>query len=223
MILYKNMAQNAKKQIVPIGTHNHFAHEPYAGLRERKKARIRQELIKATLDLYLERGYSNTRIDDIVQAVDISRRSFFRYFKSKDDVVLIWMEEVGKDLASNLRERPEDEPLWKSLEKTFITRLEIFTQDPVRALRIVKLMSQHPELRVKRYERDLLWKSQLLPEVKRRLGKSKHSELRARVLLTSVLGALNSAVDQWISEDGKSNPQALLLLALGMAQPSDTK
>jgi len=62
------------------------------GLRERKKARLRGQIIETALHLFRQRGYENTRIDDIVQTLEISQPTFFRYFPSKDAV----LREVGR-------------------------------------------------------------------------------------------------------------------------------
>jgi AcrR family transcriptional regulator len=57
------------------------------GLRERKKARLRQQIIDTSIKLFRKHGYENTRIDDIVQVLEISQPTFFRYFPSKDAVL----------------------------------------------------------------------------------------------------------------------------------------
>jgi len=57
------------------------------GLRERKKARLRQQIIATAIRLFRERGYENTRVDDIIQALEISQPTFFRYFPSKETVL----------------------------------------------------------------------------------------------------------------------------------------
>jgi AcrR family transcriptional regulator len=62
------------------------------GLRERKKARLRQQIVETALHLFRRHGYDKTRIDDIVQTLDISQPTFFRYFPSKDAV----LREVGR-------------------------------------------------------------------------------------------------------------------------------
>ena len=59
---------------------------PIAGLRERKKARLRQQIVETALHIFRQRGYENTRIDDIVQTLEISQPTFFRYFPSKDEI-----------------------------------------------------------------------------------------------------------------------------------------
>src|SRR5580704_5598596 len=62
------------------------------GLRERKKARLRRQIIDTSIKLFRKRGYEATRIDDIVQALEISQPTFFRYFPTKDAV----LREVGE-------------------------------------------------------------------------------------------------------------------------------
>ena len=62
------------------------------GLRERKKVRLRQQIVETALRLFRKHGYENTRIDDIVNILEISQPTFFRYFPSKDAV----LRDVGK-------------------------------------------------------------------------------------------------------------------------------
>jgi AcrR family transcriptional regulator len=66
--------------------------QPDVGLRQRKKARLRQQIIDTSIKLFRKRGYEETRVDDIVQVLEISQPTFFRYFPSKDAV----LREVGE-------------------------------------------------------------------------------------------------------------------------------
>jgi TetR/AcrR family transcriptional regulator, cholesterol catabolism regulator len=68
------------------------AEQPEIGLRERKKARLRQQIIDTSIRMFRKRGYEATRIDDIVQTLEISQPTFFRYFPTKDAV----LREVGE-------------------------------------------------------------------------------------------------------------------------------
>jgi len=75
------------------------------GLRERKKTRLRQQIIDTSIKLFRKRGFENTRIDDIVQTLEISQPTFFRYFPSKDAV----LREVGERGFACIRERLRSE------------------------------------------------------------------------------------------------------------------
>lgn len=75
------------------------------GLRERKKVRLRQQIIDTSIRLFRKRGYENTRIDDIVQILEISQPTFFRYFPSKDAV----LREVGRRGFACIKEHLETE------------------------------------------------------------------------------------------------------------------
>ncbi len=92
--------------------------QPEAGLRERKKARLRQQIIDTSIKLFRKHGYEDTRIDDIVHVLEISQPTFFRYFPSKDAV----LREVGERgyacicerLRSELSSKAETEQrLWR--------------------------------------------------------------------------------------------------------------
>jgi AcrR family transcriptional regulator len=75
--------------------------EAEPGLRERKKARLRQEIIETALRLFRARGYEDTRVEDIVQVLEISQPTFFRYFPTKDAVLY----EVGNRGYSCITEK----------------------------------------------------------------------------------------------------------------------
>lgn len=77
------------------------------------------ELVDAAQDLFVANGFEQTTIDDIAHAVGMSRRSFFRYFSSKDDLVLGRYEQWSDRLAEAMVERPLDEPVWESLRHIF--------------------------------------------------------------------------------------------------------
>lgn len=75
------------------------------GLRERKKARLRQQIIETSIKLFRKRGYDGTRIEDIVQTLEISQPTFFRYFPSKEAV----LREVGERGYACICERLQSE------------------------------------------------------------------------------------------------------------------
>jgi AcrR family transcriptional regulator len=83
---------------------------PVAGRRDRKKNETRQALRDAAHRLFAEKGFSQTTIDDIAEAADVSRRTFFRYYDSKDDLLRSDVSDLLPVMLAALRARPADEP-----------------------------------------------------------------------------------------------------------------
>src|SRR3954471_17826102 len=99
-------------QVCSRGKLSDMHHVDRPGLRERKKERTRRALASAALRLFDERGYEETTISDIAAAADVSPRTFFSYFPSKDDVVFAEMDERLADVRAGLAERtPGETPL----------------------------------------------------------------------------------------------------------------
>jgi AcrR family transcriptional regulator len=89
------------------------------GLRERTRRAIQREFGAAALALFLERGYDATTIDDIAASVGMSQRSIFRYFRTKEEIVVGKMDLTVDQMLETLRTRPAEEPVWTSLRRLF--------------------------------------------------------------------------------------------------------
>ncbi|MFD4865789.1 TetR/AcrR family transcriptional regulator [Streptomyces sp. NPDC058412] len=82
---------------------------PVPGLRERKKRRTRDALLRAALLLFLSQGYERTTVDEITDAVDVSQRTFFRYFANKEEVVFAVQDLTEEHFVASLHARPAAE------------------------------------------------------------------------------------------------------------------
>ncbi|MEU9957170.1 TetR family transcriptional regulator [Streptomyces sp. NPDC050982] len=79
------------------------------GLRELKKQRTRDALVRASLELFTTQGYERTTVDEIVEAVDVSQRTFFRYFAGKEDAAFAVQEMTESHFVEAVRGRPAHE------------------------------------------------------------------------------------------------------------------
>ncbi|MGC9497193.1 TetR family transcriptional regulator [Streptomyces sp. WG7] len=82
---------------------------PSPGLRERKKQRTRDALLRSALELFTERGYEGTTVDDIAEAADVSQRTFFRYFASKEEAAFFVSRLAESHFVDAVRRRPPGE------------------------------------------------------------------------------------------------------------------
>ncbi|WP_327729948.1 TetR family transcriptional regulator [Streptomyces sp. NBC_00487] len=83
--------------------------EERPGLRERKKQRTHDALLRAALELFTTQGYEATTVDEIAEAVDVSQRTFFRYFAGKEEAALAVIDLTQEHFLAAVRARPADE------------------------------------------------------------------------------------------------------------------
>jgi AcrR family transcriptional regulator len=82
------------------------------GRRQRKKQQTREALVEAAMELFAAKGYEHTAVREITDEVDVSERTFFRYFASKEDLVLSFVRDGQAAFAAALAARPaEEDPL----------------------------------------------------------------------------------------------------------------
>jgi AcrR family transcriptional regulator len=183
--------------------------DPDVGRRERKKAQTRQALIDAAWDLFQERGYTATTIEDITERVDVSSRTFFRYFPSKEAVV--FAEGDGSDkselLAKALAERPAGEPVLESLRQALHVMVDDLSLDPERAMLVGQLCQENPSLEEYRHGAG----SQDAEEALLAFLRSRLDDPMAPAVIASALrGAMSAAWDYWL-ESGQEVDMAKLL------------
>ncbi|MEV3926019.1 TetR family transcriptional regulator [Actinomadura coerulea] len=123
------------------------------GLRERKKMRTRQAIATAALRLFAERGYEETTIADIAAAADVSPRTFFSYFPSKEDVIFAEIDDRLAEVAERLRRTPGESPM-ETIRRSIVDVLEAIVAEhrdygPVQ----VTLILERPALRARALQR----------------------------------------------------------------------
>lgn len=116
------------------------------GLRERKKMLAREAIEEAALRLFHERGYENTSIEDIAEAVVMSPRTFFRYFASKEDVVFASWQEIVDTVVVFLSQLPQDASLYAILSAVLDHISTIFQARQERSLIMYQVVMTTPVL-----------------------------------------------------------------------------
>lgn len=102
---------------------------PEAQRRERKKRQTRDALVHAAMRLFNAHGYDHTAIREITDAVDVSERTFFRYFASKEDLALSFIRESTDTFLRELAARPPAESPVEALNNSFRASLRSFIAD----------------------------------------------------------------------------------------------
>lgn len=138
-------------------------------LRERARSAARAEIAATAVRLFAEHGFEATTVDQIAAAVGISRRSFFHYFGSKEDVVLGDTDALGETVRAALEARPPEESAWTAIREAF-KELRRHAGSEKEQLILAGIHDQAPSLRARHLEKHLRWQELLAPEIQRRLG-----------------------------------------------------
>ncbi|MFE1249290.1 TetR family transcriptional regulator [Streptomyces sp. NPDC058735] len=182
------------------------------------KPPMRDALVAAAFQLFLERGYEQTTVDDIVALAGVGRRSFFRYFPSKEDVVFPDHERCLADMTAFLGESADDdEPVRRVCDAARLV-LRMYAENPTFSVQRYRLTKEVPGLRA--YELSVVWRYEraLAEYLRRRLAARRDGTLQADVIAASVVAAHNNALRSWLRSEGKGAADAAMDHALAYVQ-----
>lgn len=143
---------------------------PAVGLRERNAAQTRELILATALPLFLDRGYEATTMEEIAEAAQIGTSTLYRYFPTKDALVLEPLSLRGQ-MADELRRRPADEPLAQALGHAVRALLEAPRGDSARLGQVQAVLERTPALRMRLLEEFTAERSLLERAVAERLGR----------------------------------------------------
>lgn len=184
------------------------------GLRQRKKERTRQDLAAAALRLFLERGYEAVKVEDIAAAVEVSERTFFRYFASKEEALWPDQDERLAEFAAVLASRPRDEPPLECLRHAAIASAESYQAHDGQTLARFRLLTQTPALRGYLLECLEAWEDVATSALMKRIGSRRNGALRSRLLASASVAAFRVAVITWVAGEGRRDLRTLAVQAL---------
>lgn len=122
------------------------ANNTVISLNERKQALARETIWQAAIDLFTEKGFDETTLDDITAAAGTSRRSFFRYFESKSDLLVQPIVSYGNFITDAIRRCPANYSPAQVLRHTLLTVAENSASKP-QTKQLIELAAKYPSAR----------------------------------------------------------------------------
>ncbi|MCB8906890.1 MULTISPECIES: TetR/AcrR family transcriptional regulator [unclassified Streptomyces] len=181
------------------------------GLRERKKQRTREALIKVALELFTAHGYERTTVDEIVDTVEVSQRTFFRYFSSKEEVAFAVQQMVEERFVEALRRRPPGEGPFDAMRNavlsgwdtigdaiTEVVPLELY-------LRTFQMIESTPALLAVHLRRSTEMEETLARIIAEREGLDVDADPRPRIAVAAFSGVMRVTGQMW----GRGTDQSL--------------
>jgi AcrR family transcriptional regulator len=186
--------------------------QPQLGLRERKKLKTRIAIRRATYRLIAAQGYEATTIEQIAEAAEVSPSTVFRYFPTKEDIILT--DEYDPIMEAELRARPADEPPMESLRALMHGALTaLLADDAEEMIQRSRLMSEVPAIRARMTEAMSVAGCRLGAVLAERAGRDP-GDLEVRVFTSAVLSALQEVTVYWAEHGHQEDLPELIDRAL---------
>ena len=164
---------------------------PSLGLRERKKQKTRETISKVALELFAERGYEHTTIAEIADAAEVSPRTIFAYFPSKEDILFCDLPDAHERLARALRGRPEGVTALDVLREFIVASLD---PDRTQLLRR-RVLASNETLRHNKRARFAPFEQLIVEATAEDLGAGA-DDIRPQIVAAAVVAALTAVQDR---------------------------
>lgn len=181
-------------------------------LRERKKARTREALVEAAQRLFAKQGYDSTTVDEIAAEAEVSRRTFFRYFPTKEAVVFPDNAERLERFRELLRAVEPGESPFASVRRACLGIAHELMESPERYAEQQRLVVASPALIAHELESDREWEAAIAEALLRAGAISTSSinpdiQYRARILAGAAMGVVRATLKHWRDSGCAANLQ----------------
>lgn len=174
------------------------------GLRAVARDAVRARIAEEALVLFDEHGFDETTVEDIASAVGISARSFFRYFPSKEDVVIGDLIPAGAQLRDRVARRLPAESPWTALHQGLREGAGQLDAESARWLRIMRVITGAATLRARNLEKHLTWSALLIPVIAEHVNADPRlGDLPARTLVSAAFACFDTALTSWTEAGGE--------------------
>jgi AcrR family transcriptional regulator len=182
------------------------------GLRERKKARTREALQEAAIERFSRQGFDGTTVEEIAEACEVSPRTFFRYFATKEDVLFADAAARRERLLAVIAERPVDEPAFGALRAAMRTLTADYRDDRDALVTRSKIVAASPHLQAYKAEHQHGWEAEVVEVLERRALVQRERVARQDLQLVTAVttAALRVALDAWVADSSAPDLGVLL-------------
>lgn len=173
---------------------------PIGGLRAMKRQRTRAAIQAAGLQLFAGQGYERTTCEQIAAAAEVSPATFYRYFPTKEDIVL--SDDYDQLLVTLTRSRPATEPPIRAVRRSLAVALGTLDDTELQTVRErLQLVLSVPALRARRSEQTRATEVVLAEELAPRMGAAP-DEVEVRAVAAAIVAGLVVGVEQWAQAGG---------------------
>jgi AcrR family transcriptional regulator len=166
-------------------------------LTTRKQEFVRDSIFDAAIELFVRKGFLQTNVDDVAQAAGVSRRSFFRYFSTKDHVLAHNIMKYGDVLVSAIGASPAESSAFEVVHDAVLAGLRFATSDP-RTPQIMQITAQNLSIRQAHRSRTVEVEIRLCAAFAARTRNETKDDVRPRMLALLTLMLVDLTLMSWL-------------------------
>jgi AcrR family transcriptional regulator len=160
-------------------------------------------LVAAANERFHDKGFEATTIDELCEAVEISRRTFFRYFPTKEELVFPHRAERLQRFLAFLEAAPDDESPFDTLRRATKVFAVEYMENRAHSIAQQQLIRSSPSLQALEGAIDREWEAAMARVFVQRSGPGADTELRAWVLAGATLGVIRATLRHWFDSNGE--------------------
>lgn len=180
--------------------------------RELARQAVREHVVDVALGLFMKEGFDSVTVDEVCVSAEISRSTFFRYFRTKAELLSGNSDRFGRRIADSLVEQPQEMPLWEALRRSLDGLIAEYSTFPG-ARELVHIIVQTPALDVVEARKLKVWLGSIGPVVSQRISLSDVDDPRPAAIVGTLLAVVNSALHSWATTSADSALEKYIDLA----------
>jgi AcrR family transcriptional regulator len=187
-------------------------------LQDKRRRFVANEIARTALRLFAEKGFDEVTIDEIAAEAGMSSRTFFRYYATKEDVVLQYQRRTQERLLSALGRRPAEEGPVTALREAYLATSTVAPEDRERVRMQSRFTADSRTLGVRSHGDRALDELKVAELLAERMGVDPATDPRPRTIAVSMGAAAAAAYNAWVLGGGEGDPAADIAAALQLLE-----
>ncbi|ONH55514.1 hypothetical protein CcI49_28810 [Frankia sp. CcI49] len=184
--------------------------------QERRRQYMAREIERAALRLFGERGFAAVSVDDIAAAAGISQRTFFRYHRSKDDILLDYDRRIQDRLLAAFAQRPAGEGAITALRNAYLATSTVEPRNRRAVMLSSRVLADTPVLWTRMNGERAARTGELARLVAARMGVDADADQRPKVVAAAMMAVASAVWDEWTASGGEGDPAERITAALDL-------
>ena len=174
-------------------------------LRERKREKTRIALIARAMELFEQRGFDGTSVDAIAEAAEVSRRTFFRYFETKESVFFAPQQRRLSSFIDMLEERRSGEKAYDAVRRVLFAFARSYVAEREQLMKEYRIIADSRSLQAHELQIDLRWEHALARHLALDAVETRHGQAHGAIVAGAIIGMSHAVLRSWYAGGAESD------------------